>query len=136
MLPMVILHERDSPCLSTPSIDCSLWKMAEDQLLSVDQRLNTFYRENVWEGKLIGSGPLAISLAWKEVMVLVWKLWHGFQARNLVQRRELPTVSGECLGAGDSEPVQPKLRFLAQFTDPQRQAVQCVYQNPSLSCLL
>jgi hypothetical protein len=49
MLPTVVLMEEtghvDSPRLSIPFIDCPSWKMDEYQLLRVDQRLNTFCRE-------------------------------------------------------------------------------------------
>ena len=39
-------------------------------------------------------------------MLLVWLM---FQARNLVWSRELHTLSGGCMGAGDPEPTQPYL---------------------------
>jgi hypothetical protein len=44
--PLHVLHdEKHSPCLSILFIDYSLWKMGAYQLLRVDQRLNTFCRE-------------------------------------------------------------------------------------------
>lgn len=44
MLPVVVLDERDSPCLSILFIDYSSWKMGAYHLFGVDQKLNTFSR--------------------------------------------------------------------------------------------
>jgi hypothetical protein len=76
-------------------IDCSSWKMNVYQLLRVDQRLNTFCREEcLGRGNLLAkpSGPLGTSLAWRTLFwalcdhrtrFLMEEVWHAFQARNL-----------------------------------------------------
>lgn len=43
--PMVVLDERDSPCLSILFAHSSSWKIGAYNILRVNQRLNTFYRK-------------------------------------------------------------------------------------------
>lgn len=53
------------------------------------------------------SGPLDTSLTWRILYWAIWpiwRVWHKFQDRNLAGSRALPTISGRCLGARDSDP--------------------------------
>jgi hypothetical protein len=61
--PMVVLDERDRPCLSMQFIDCSSWKMGAQHLFRVDQRLNIFCREECLEREAYWLNPQHTSLA-------------------------------------------------------------------------
>lgn len=72
--------------------------------LRVDQRLNTFCRED-YQGRAKPLGLLGTSLAWKTVLgyVTCGECGYVFQSRNLEGIREVPAFSGGYPSAGVSD---------------------------------